>query len=260
MIPQIDIDSHIDRQLEPTQAAEYELPYHWIPRLFGSPSCPGRALGWYMKYETLIRIYLELASLTGVETVLDFGSGDGRISAQLADAQPQQQIFGLEIDPRAKSWANQLAGDRTNLQFVSDMAETTRDFDLIVANEVFEHIRPAHLGDVTRRLRSVARPGCRLAVCVPSTEVPVPTKHYQHFDLHRLDSYFNDDEWELIECRYVDRRCLTNRLLTGIASNHFYTLNWKPGLRLIGHSYSRFLARAEPATCSVIVAIYEARA
>jgi ubiquinone/menaquinone biosynthesis C-methylase UbiE len=82
----------------------------------------------------------EAGNLTNFRSILDFGCGLGRVTAQMSRRAPEADIVGFDIDPMMLHWAGHLL-DGGRSRFVS----TTLDlpdggFDLIVVVSVFTHL------------------------------------------------------------------------------------------------------------------------
>jgi len=102
--------------------------------------------------------------------VLDAGCGSGAATAQLRSLLPSSRIAGVEVNPELLAVArDRFAADpRTailegNLRDVATVTAGAAPFDFAYARFVFQHL--AEPVAIARSLRTVLRPGGRLAVC-----------------------------------------------------------------------------------------------
>ena len=168
---------------EAVQAAQYELPYHFIPT---------RARrGWHWPYSVEYVLYMEavLERLHG--RVLDVGCGDGRLVAEgLARG---LDIIGVDLEPRAIRWAKALGLPCERM----DARDVTGTFDVVTAVDVLEHVPDI---EVPEFLWTLACKGNTVIITVPTWEHDVPTKHYRHYSAEELEATLRTvfDEVEVV--------------------------------------------------------------
>lgn len=105
--------------------------------------------------------------LRGDEAVIDLGSGDGRLSAELADQVPRGEVVGVDADPDMIAFAGREQA-RPNLRFVSgdvrgfEVPELAgaRRADLVVSTACLHWV--ADHEAVLRRCRAHLAPGGRV--------------------------------------------------------------------------------------------------
>ncbi len=104
---------------------------------------------------------LERLQLDGNETVLDAGSGSGRVTAKLIERLPRGRVIAIDGSEAMVEKAREVLGDAADVRF-GDLAELELDaeVDLIFSTAVFHWI-PDH-DNLFRRLRRALRPGGRL--------------------------------------------------------------------------------------------------
>ncbi|HEX7652569.1 MAG TPA: methyltransferase domain-containing protein [Verrucomicrobiae bacterium] len=116
------------------------------------------------------RTLISRLALLGDETVLDLGCGDGKVSAELAQAVPRGKVLGVDISVEMIAFANRHHGSPPpgNLRFqIGDAGSIGRlappaTFDLIFSNAALHWVKdhPAVLAGAAQLLR----PGGRLAI------------------------------------------------------------------------------------------------
>jgi len=133
---------------------------------------------------------LPLLELAGDESLLDLGSGDGQVTAAIADRVPDGQVVGLDASPAMVAHARAEYGrDRPNLGFVlGDMQAIPfgDGFDRIFSNAAL-HWAPRQdlvLGGIARALH----PGGRAVLQMGGAGNAAPM-------LHLLDDLLASDRW-----------------------------------------------------------------
>lgn len=194
--------SDFSTETQNLQANQYDFPYHYIPDL-ERKSFLSRHWGFapsYIAALDLIESRLRpIATATGAEwTHLDIGCGDGALVHSLSKrfAISDGQISGVDIDPRAISWARMFNSSKNfHLGDVSNMRGGYHSGSLV---EVLEHVPPASLGQFIKFSVGLVRPGGFMVFTVPSVEKKLAKKHFQHFCFESiqalLNPYFHDLE------------------------------------------------------------------
>lgn len=85
-------------------------------------------------------------SLTGAESILDLGCGDGRLTKQLADLVPKGAVLGIDASTGMINTAKELEGP--NLSFARldiNAMKFNREFDLIFSNAALHWVKDHEL-------------------------------------------------------------------------------------------------------------------
>jgi ribosomal protein L11 methyltransferase len=129
---------------------------------------------------------------------LDFGSGSGILSIAAA-AHLGAHVDAVEIDARAIEHARGnllLNGVGNRVRLLRDLAETTGQYELIVAN-ILRDVLLAHADALTERLDA---PGTLILSGLVSTDVPeLGARYAARFDV-RPEIYARD-EWRALVFR-----------------------------------------------------------
>ncbi len=187
--------------IDSVQAGEYAFPYHYIPAPKGYLKFSRR---WHYAPSYIAAVNLASRWLTkviassshGQHLHMDFGCGDGGFLFALNQDQSFRGVCfeGIDIDGRAIRWAEAFSDGCPNVKFrrqdIQTLTPCTYDSGSLV--EVFEHIPPAEADTFVVAIAKSLKPGANLFVTVPSTEVPVSSKHYRHFDFDSLAGCFSD--------------------------------------------------------------------
>jgi SAM-dependent methyltransferase len=143
-----------------------------------------------------IRQTLEMIP-TNIQTVLDAGCGDGRVSSSLSG---RYQVFRLDVSCsalRRGTNRNGIAGVLTAMPFCDGT------FDLVLACEVIEHVDPELLSQVLREIQRVSRKYVLITVPYRETLADAEVRcicgfvfhkwgHFQIFDERKLTSLYPD--------------------------------------------------------------------
>lgn len=114
--------------------------------------------GWANKF------FFQKYSFAGDEYVLDIGSGDGKLTARIAQGVPGGYVMGIDKSDSMLDVARRERGDVENLDFVFQDADDAsfyqkfpEKFDLVVSFTVLHWIK--NQLNVLRGIREVLRPG-----------------------------------------------------------------------------------------------------
>lgn len=163
------------------QEEEYYFPYHYLNIL---------SLFQDIEYVSYLKIVKSLISPIKSKKILDFGCGDGRFEYELRAE--NADILGIDLSSKALSFArafnpsiNFLAEDINNFSSKSK-------FDYIVSIETFEHLPPQIIKKIVSSLAKLLKSDGKLIITVPSDNMPVADKHYQHFNEPKLSSFVKE--------------------------------------------------------------------
>jgi 2-polyprenyl-3-methyl-5-hydroxy-6-metoxy-1,4-benzoquinol methylase len=190
------------------QEARYDFPYHCLP----TEDQPdiwriARYLHWGYEYFALLDAVLSMVLHYHPKRVMDFGCGDGRLIRELLDNDPELEIIGVDKSQRALAFAHAMFHGTPRVHLfpeLSGIEQSLFPVDVIIAMEVLEHILPLHVKSIFEELFAMLHPNGIFIVAVPSTNVPVHPKHYQHFSLEALLS-ITSDYYTALSIRMVHR-------------------------------------------------------
>jgi SAM-dependent methyltransferase len=237
------------------QEAEYEFPYHYIPRLEGGNFSQVRKLRWGYEYLSYLRFVLARLERAEFDSLLDVGCGEGRFLREVSRRFTGKRLLGVDFSARAVEYARLL---NPGLSFVrADIArgsEPAERFDVVTLIETLEHIPPAESGAFVSGLRRRTNDGGLLVVSVPSVNIKMSAKHYRHFDLGTLTTalapYFKVEEHY-----YLNRISKWDRLLSAALTNRYFILNERRLLNALFRRYERRLLAARESDCKRICVV-----
>lgn len=231
---------------ESLQEAEYEFPYHHLVSI--QPFSQARHLFWGYRYAAYIEYILETLSEKEFASLIDFGCGDGKITAEITHRFRGKDIMGVDYSEKSLSFA------RAFSPAVIFQTGTDKQFDAFVLIEVLEHIDPNNMGEFLDTLSRNLRPGAFGIITTPSTVIPTNPKHYQHFTeesfRRTLSSHFNVERVE-----FVGTITLGTKLIQRILANKFFVLNYPPFIGLLYRIYRKRYFHGTPSTGTQVFAV-----
>ncbi|MEN1682073.1 MAG: class I SAM-dependent methyltransferase [Planctomycetota bacterium] len=168
------------------QEDEYGLPVHFRDAIDGSGLNPV-----VIEYQARLRLVTRLILEANPRRVLDAGCGDGRFCYELKDL--GIELVGVDYSAAALRFAKAFAPSVSFYRQDLASLEVVGRFDAILCMETIEHLKPEMLRRVVDGLARVAEPGARLVVTVPSEELALAAKHYQHFTPASLERVLSPD-------------------------------------------------------------------
>jgi SAM-dependent methyltransferase len=240
------------------QEAAYEFPYHYIPRLEGGNFSQVRKLRWGYEYLSYLRFVLARLERVGFGSLLDVGCGEGRFLREVSKRFSGKRLLGVDFSARAVEYARLL---NPGLDFVrADIArgaEPSERFDVLTLIETLEHVPPVESGEFVSGLRRRTNDGGTLVVSVPSKNIKMSAKHYQHFDLDSLASALAP-HFRVEEHYYLNRISKWERVLSAALTNRYFILNERRLLNALYRRYERSLLAARESDCKRICVVCRA--
>jgi len=161
-----------DNQL--VQEEQYAFPYHYADLISDRHR--------YFKFIgplDLLRIVKNKVRALNKNVILDAGCGDARLCYELKNE--PCKIAGVDYSASAIAFARAFNPDAEF--FVQDLKnlDLPYKFDIVILMEVLEHFIPDQIPAILTSLSTVLNTGGRLIVTVPTVNIRMPEKHYQHF-------------------------------------------------------------------------------
>ncbi len=149
-------------------------------------------------------------------TILDFGCGIGKFAGFTAQAFPQSVVYGYDASSKCIETARKKWGHLENLVFSNEIPSKT-SFDLVIAANVFHHIRPPDRLGKLLLLKGITKPGKNIVI-------------FEHNPLNPLT-------------RHVVNTCPFDRGAALISLSEFIYLAHKSALRIILKRYIVFFPK-----------------
>lgn len=219
------------------QAQQYAYPYHYLPDVNDSGLVTiFRSLKWGMEYLTYMTFVRDLITdELRAESVLDVGCGDGRLSDMVQDR--VERVVGCDLAEQAILFARAF---NPHLEFyLDDVQNIPGHFDVTTLIEVMEHIPDEQYPEFVEKVAAKTKPGGKLIVSVPTTNLPLNKKHFRHYTLALLQrqlapAFAIERHWFLVKQGWV-LTCL--RLML---QNRAVIVMVGPWRRLVWRLHKRF--------------------
>jgi SAM-dependent methyltransferase len=235
------------------QDDQYAFPYHYIPRWEGGFS-QAVVLRWGYEYAAYTGHLLDRLAQLEFDSLLDVGCGDGRLVYELQRHFGNARNFvGVDYSERAVRLAQAMNPSGTYL--CADVVEDDlpgQPFDAVTLVETLEHIPPERVHAFVEGLRKRTRDGGTLLVSVPSSNIPVQKKHYQHFDLASLTAALAP-HFQVRDHAFINHLSPWAKLLERVMANGLYALR-EPRLLSLGYrTYLRYWLHADAKSAKRVV-------
>jgi SAM-dependent methyltransferase len=219
------------------QETEYRFPYHYIPTFENGNFSQVRKLRWGYEYLSYLRFILATLEKIEFESLLDVGCGEGRFLCEASKRFPEKELAGVDFSERAVDYAGLL---NPHVKFVcGDITGAVlfpRRFDVITLIETLEHVPPERIAGFVKGLRRHLNDDGFLILSVPSQNLTLNRKHYQHFNLDSLSASL-EPHFQISEHYFLNRISKWDRLLNLLLINRYFILN-EP--RLLNALYRRY--------------------
>lgn len=214
-----------EKQLE--QDNQYNYPYHYIPS-FKNGFSQHVSWSWSKQYLSAVEFILsEIKNDTSsIESILDVGCGDGRITKELSDSFPNKKITGVDYSDKAISLAIALnpKGDYKCTDICTE--KNIGKYEAITLIEVFEHVPKDKCSAFANALSNILIENGLLYITVPHKNKAITDKHFQHFSFDSLYDYFKND-FECVQIKYIQKHNKILTLLNYLFSNRFWLISNK---------------------------------
>jgi SAM-dependent methyltransferase len=237
------------------QEALYGFPYHHLVD-FDAESGRGFRTGrWYeggLRYAAYMMHVERAVSQEPFQSILDIGCGDGWLASRLAARFPGRAVVGVDISPGGLALASSLSSHR-NLRF--EQCDITRaspagaPFDCGTLVEVLEHVPIAGVASFVAGVGRLIRPGGKLFVTVPSTNLDVRriARHHQHFTDESLQAALGP-YFDVEHSQYINRSGRGERWIRRLVSNSLFALTNRQLLDALFRQYMRHSFHADRRT------------
>jgi SAM-dependent methyltransferase len=226
------------------QDDDYAFPYHYVPQ-FQPGYTHTYSWPWGLYYASAMEYVLGRVARLAPTSIVDVGTGDGRMVRELVLKMPTAAVSGVDYSPRAIQLAQAL---NPTLKFrCMDILEEEPEARAAVLTliEVFEHIPPERAKEFVAGLRRMIDDQGHLVVTVPHANVKVSRKHFRHFTAPTLEEAFAE-HFAVEEVVFLDRRDRRVTWLRKLLENDYFILtHWGIRNRLYALYKRRFLITDE---------------
>ena len=209
---------------ETIQEDQYHFPYHHVTHESGNGFYLFRHLFWGLDHYTYIHYVIKEIMKHPFKSLADVGCGEGRILSELSILMPETSLQGYDISESALYFARGFSKRPSFL--IHDITSQAIDVpvEAIVSCEVVEHIKPEEVNSYCKHIADSLVDGGILFITTPTTNLPVNSKHYQHFTRESLQKYL-DPYFVVEDVAFLTVYNNWSRLLSKIISNRLYLSN-----------------------------------
>lgn len=236
---------------EEIQEREFEFPYHHIPTWDGKRFSQSRTLWWGYEYLGYLEFLIDLLKSRPFSSLLDVGCGDGRFLKEVARHFPRSRLVGVDTSEKAIRFAKAF---QPEIDFrVEDITAKRGEerFDVVTAIEVLEHIPARNLPRFIQAIRARFADSGVLLFTVPSRNLPVATKHVQHFDVPMLRKML-EPTFHITNVYFLNKISWQEALVRRLLSNRLFILSSQTLAGRLFAYYRKNLLMAEEKTCKRI--------
>ena len=233
------------------QENQYYFPYHHLTHEHNGGFFIFQHLFWGLVHYTYIQYVIGQIAKHSFESLADVGCGEGRILTELSSLLKNVELFGYDISEPALHFAR---GFTNNSTFsIHDITQRPLDakVDAIVSCEVIEHIKPEQVSSYCKNIAASLHEGGVFFITTPTKNVPVNTKHYQHFTRESLSEYLSP-YFTIEDVAFLNHQNLVSRILDRIIANRFFLSNSPTLNGWVLKTYRKYLLVAKENTGSRI--------
>jgi SAM-dependent methyltransferase len=140
------------------------------------------------------------------QSVLDVGCGYGRIFPLYIESKISD-VLAIDISARALRLARQrFPTVRTRRARIEDLP-LNKQYDLVIATRVLQHLLPENLPEVIWRLSRIARLLIYINEIGESEQADLSGAHY--IFQHNYEKYFAENDWHVVETGLIPGTCQT---------------------------------------------------
>lgn len=216
------------------QENQYNFPYHYLVELVDDEVSMSKYWGWGLQYLGRLWLVQDVLNSIDFKLFLDIGCGDGRLVSLIARKHQNCNFYGVDYSKRAVGLAKNLNFGLSNARFLHlDILKNSNKsldvlFDVLTLIEVIEHIPPEEVINFVSASCSYLKEGGTLILTVPSKNLPLAKKHYQHFDRDKLVDILTKSGLKVERCEYIDSTSgFIMKILLKLLRNRIFTLNSK---------------------------------
>lgn len=219
------------------QEDQYSFPYHYVPQ-FRDGFTQTFYWSWGLHYISGVEFILEKLKELEFQSLIDIGTGDGRLVREMALEFPNKDIIGLDYSARAVALASAL---NPSLNFIcKDIIneQIANTFDCITLIEVIEHVPNEKTQYFIKSLNKLLKKNGLLLLTVPHQNLKMPSRHYQHFTANTLKKQFGS-YFKVEEEIFIDKKSRIVTILHKLLGNRIFTLKSRKLQSIIYNIYKK---------------------
>lgn len=231
------------KEIQVNQESEYCFPYHYVSKMPSVGFTQHFVDSWGINYISTIDFLLKKIGSLSLNSLIDIGCGDGRLTREIHMRFPNIKLKGIDYSHKAITLAKAMNQDFLNIEYeTADVSihQFQKKYDAAILMEVFEHIpieeTDAFLSGVHRTLKA----GGTLLLTVPHINKKVEYKHFQHFSIASISNFLSP-HFYISEAIPFEKKGVLRHLLSRLLCNNFYVLNNKKFLSYLYKFHEKYL-------------------
>ncbi|MDQ7031900.1 MAG: class I SAM-dependent methyltransferase [Desulfonauticus sp.] len=244
-------------RIQKRQEEQYQFPYHYIPCIEGNKFSQAIVLSWGYEYLSYIYFVIDIISKLNFNTLLDIGCGDGKFLYEINKRIPNKKLYGVDLSTRAISFAKLLNSSEINFicADITDKNVLCEQFDIITLIETLEHIEPSKIDKFLYNIKIRLAPNGRFVLTVPSKNLKLIDKHYQHFDLDELKEIILP-HFKIENVFFINKKSkLEKKIIRKLFVNNIFILNQKRIMWFLYKLYCKYFLLAKENNAKRIVLV-----
>lgn len=241
------------------QESQYVFPYHYIPDFENGRFFQNRDLRWGYIYLSYLGVVKDIIFKKSPSSVMDIGCGDGRFLRELRKASANINLCGVDISEQAVAYAKAF-NMMKNIDFkcldITQENELTKCSSCVTLIDTLEHIPFVVLDKFVSSVHNILKKDGFLVVTVPSKNVKVDKKHYQHFDLESLKKVL-EDYFVIDEHRYLNSNNWLVKKIDRFISNKNFIVTNKTLIDWLYRCYCRNFLFVGANNCKRILGVFK---
>jgi len=211
------------------QEAEYVFPYHYLPDYCHGKIVTTKFWPWTVPYLGRLKLVMDFLSNHQFLSLIDIGCGDGKLINVARSHFSHAILCGADYSDRSIQLAKCLNDTNEKVRFyVHDFTKPSKPretFDVATMIEVMEHIPSDELNVFLQNSLAFIRPRGHLLFTVPSDNIPVSKKHYQHFNVKQIAEILENQPIDIISVEFIDSSGLIMGIFNRLMRNSVFILN-----------------------------------
>jgi 2-polyprenyl-3-methyl-5-hydroxy-6-metoxy-1,4-benzoquinol methylase len=225
------------------QEEEYLIPYHHTVK-------EGEYAG--ISYFSVISIIKKIIKKISPKTILDFGCGDGKLIYELKNQ--DTELTGIDLSKKAISFAKIFSPKEKFIAEDINNYKPKEKFNMIISIETLEHIPPDQLKNIIKNLNRLVKENGYLIITVPSKNVRLFKKHYQHFDTKTMQNYL-EGQFKIVKTLGHYKISKRYELLYALATNNYLSISSKKYQKFLNKYFKKNIERASTNNCRRLIFI-----
>ncbi|NVM18599.1 MAG: class I SAM-dependent methyltransferase [Candidatus Lokiarchaeota archaeon] len=181
---------------ETIQEDQYSFPYHYLIET-KNDRLSFKKFIYGFEYFTYLTLIKNRIIKLKPESIIDIGSGDGKLIYELCKNQQFytsiNRIIGIDKVKKAISFANAFNESEKVRFFSEDILNfKSKSFDVGILMEVIEHFSDKDLNKLIEKISELISIDGFLFVSVPSKNQKLQSKHFRHYDKNDLIELFKN--------------------------------------------------------------------